>query len=203
VYIPEHFAMDRTEALELVERHSFATVVSAGEAGLQATHVPVLLDRDGHRLLSHFARQNPHWRAFDGMNETLVIFHGPHAYISPSWYPPGFAVPTWNYAVVHIYGRARIIDDSSEVLALLERTVDIYEGERQPAWELHSQPSERVEGLAKGVVAFEVPIERIEGKVKAGQNRPSAQTGVIDALERSADPGERDVARLIERYGRG
>jgi len=113
MYIPEAFREDRLDVLHsLMREHSFATIVSSGEAGLMATHLPLLLDATrGPKgtIVGHMARANPHWQDFRGDVEALMIFQGPHGYVSPSWYTTPYAVPTWNYVAVHAYGRPRLI----------------------------------------------------------------------------------------------
>jgi transcriptional regulator len=148
------------------------------------------------------ARANPQWQEFatyaDG-GLALAIFTGPHAYVSPTGYGDnGPTVPTWNYLSVHAYGRPRILDDASEVRALLERLVDANETGLEPAWRLDSQDDAYVERMMRGVVAFELPIERIEAKAKLSQNKPeAARLGAAAALEASGHPDVREVGRLM------
>ena len=119
MYIPKSFQVTDPEVLAaFIRAHSFATLVSAVDGTPFATHLPLLLDQG--TLLGHVARANPHWQAFDGQREALAIFHGPHAYISPTWYATGPAVPTWNYAAVHVYGAPRLIEGEA-LAALVDR----------------------------------------------------------------------------------
>jgi transcriptional regulator len=194
MYVPAWFAESRHEVLhDLIRGHSFGTLVSQTEGGLFATHLPFLLDveRGEHGTLrAHMARANPHWQSFgEGGGEALAIFNGPHAYVSPSWYEAERAVPTWNYAVVHAYGIPRVIDDATEIRALLDATVGEYEGGFEQPWSTARLPDEYVSGMVAGIVAFELPITRLEGKLKLSQNRPQAdRQGVIAALRRQGDP---------------
>jgi transcriptional regulator len=201
MYVPEAFRIADREVIErFIASHGFATLVSQHGEGPFATHVPLLLDRDGDRdvLLGHVARANPHWRSFDGESEALAIFHGPHAYVSPSWYATSPAVPTWNYAVVHVYGRPRVIDDGSHVRALLERLVARYESTRAQPWSASELPPEYMERLTKAIVAFEMPVDRIEAKFKLGQNRSRQDVeGVIDALTDEGGANGRALAELM------
>jgi transcriptional regulator len=108
---------------DLIESYSFGTLVTAGTAGLLATHLPLLLDSDGHRLRGHMARANQQWQRLDE-DPVLAIFQGPHAYISPTFYEAEFAVPTWNYVVVHVTGTAHIIDDLASARGRLDELVN-------------------------------------------------------------------------------
>lgn len=200
MYIPRHFAItDRDQLLEAMRANSFATVVSDTSDGLQATHIPLLVDeRDGDVVLvGHFARANPHWRAFDAEHEALAIFAGPHAYISPSWYGTGPAVPTWDYVTVHARGRPAIVEDAAERLGILRRTVETYESGMDVPWTMDSQDGDYLAKLSQGTVVFTMKVERLEGKAKLGQNRPEQQPGVVAALSRAESPSEREIAHLI------
>jgi transcriptional regulator len=158
-----------------------------------ATHLPLLLD--GDRLLAHFARGNPHWKAIDGTREMLAVFSGPHAYISPRWYEASQAVPTWNYVAVHVYGAPRIIEDGGALREMLDRLVEEYEA---GAWSLAGQDPDFLERMNRGIVAFDMPIARIEGKFKLSQNRPDEdRRRVIAALEDAGDDAGRDLARMM------
>lgn len=200
MYIPDAFRVgDRDIVEQFITSHGFAVVVSQTRDGLFATHVPVLLDRDGDRdvLLGHVARANPHWRSFDGHGEALVIFQGPHAYVSPSWYGRSPAVPTWNYAVVHAYGRPRVVDDESRVRAILERLVARHEATTHPEpWTASDLPPEYVDRMTRAIVGFEIQVDRIEAKFKLGQNRSREDIeGVIAGL---IDAGSSDSRALAE-----
>ena len=131
MYVPKHFALnDAAELGVFIGANPFATIVSLLEGELVATHVPVLLDGDaaaGGTLVGHFARANPHWRAFDGAAESLVIFAGPHAYVSPAWYNETPSVPTWNYAAVHVYGTVRAIEDPEAILPVIDRLIATFD----------------------------------------------------------------------------
>lgn len=204
VYTPDHFAIaDPSVLLRVMRENSFATLVSATPGGLQATHIPLLVDdvAGAMVLTGHFARANQHWKALEGPDgtesESLAIFAGPHAYISPSWYEPGPAVPTWDYVTVHAYGRPSIVSDPAERMEILRRTVETYEQNRDEPWPLEGQDAEYLSRLAGGTVAFRMQVERIEGKAKLGQNRPAQQPGVVAALLKSDSESERDLAHLI------
>jgi transcriptional regulator len=192
MYIPKAFHVPDSPALDaFILHHSFATLVSTVDGTLFATHLPLLLDRPSSSpgvLLGHVARANPHWRAFDGQQEALAIFHGPHAYISPSWYTTSPAVPTWNYAVVHVYGVPHVVEDEAWLAALVDRLVALYEAGMPTPWP-GVLPAEFKAHLLNAIVGFSMAITRVEGKFKLGQNRPLGdQLGMVRQLETSADP---------------
>ncbi len=203
MYIPAVFREDDAERLRAFMRESsFALLVSNNAGQLIATHLPLLLDiARGERgsLLGHMARANPQWRSFRDGAEVLAVFQGPHAYISPSWYETGPAVPTWNYAAVHAYGTPRLIEGEDELHSLLESTVAIYEGGFERPWRLADQPERYIAGMMQAIVGFEISITRLEGKLKLSQNRSEAdRAGVVAGLRRSATPAEPDIAALME-----
>ena len=193
MYVPASFSETRLEVLHgLIHDNSFGSLVSQLEGELFATHMPFLLDPErgaNGTLRGHMARANPHWHAFDGAGaESLAIFQGAHAYISPAWYVAEEAVPTWNYAVVHVYGVPRVIEDASEVRDILEQTVATFDTE---GWTTQRVADEYITNLAKAIVAFEMPISKLQGKRKLGQNRPAEDA-------RGAARGLRAVADQME-----
>jgi transcriptional regulator len=194
MYLPKHFANDDRAALDAVVRaNPFGLLVGELDGSPFATHLPFLLD--GNRLLAHFARGNPHWKAIDGTSEMLAVFSGPHAYISPRWYEASQAVPTWNYAAVHVYGTPRIIEDADSVREMLDRLILEYEGD---AWSLGGQDPDFLDRMTRGVVAFEMPVARIEGKFKLSQNRPEEdRRRVIAELEGAGRDAERELAGMM------
>jgi transcriptional regulator len=202
MYIPAAFREDRLEVLHAhIRDNSFGTLVSLVNGELCATHMPFLLDQTrgpNGTLMGHMARANPHWRGFASGVESLVIFHGPHAYISPSWYVAEQSVPTWNYTVVHAYGTPSLMDDAPRVRELLERTVRTFEGDRQDAWSTERVAESYIASMARGIVAFELPIARLEGKRKLGQNRAAADVqGAVEGLRGQADTVSLAVAELM------
>lgn len=201
MYIPPAFRIDEPRKLaEFIHRHSFATVITHDGTAPYASHLPVLFraDMGAHgTLVSHMARANPQWQHFASGSEVLVIFNGPHSYISPSWYETELAVPTWNYATVHAYGVPIIFDEHERVVSLLRETVSTYEASSARPW-TGDLPDDFRDKLMQGIVAFEIPVTRIEGKFKLGQNRSAADVhGVFDALSRSDDPNSRAVAHMM------
>jgi transcriptional regulator len=202
VYIPRHFREDDLATLEdMIRAYPFATVVSQLDGKLAASHVPLTLDptQGGEygTLYGHLARGNTQWQTFDGTQEALVMFQGPHAYVSASWYEaPATTVPTWNYAVVHAYGVARPVEHAA-LLDHLTRLAQLLEASSERPWSFErSDP--RIEQLSRGIVGFAVPITRLEGKFKLSQNRSQEdQARVIDHLRAATDTTARDVAALM------
>lgn len=199
MYLPKDFQESDREVLHtFMRRYAFATIVSQGDE-LHVSHLPLLLLSDkGSQgtLMGHMARANDHWQDFDGQRPCVCIFHGPHAYISPSWYTQRPAVPTWNYAVVHVTGRPQRIEEAEPLAALLERTMAEFDPSLQdPSANGHPPEAFRATML-KRIVGFEMPIERVEGKFKLGQNRSAEdRSGIVRAL---AQIGDRNAADLIE-----
>jgi transcriptional regulator len=201
MYTPASFQLDDKPRLHaLMRRYPFALLLTANGDEIAATHLPFMLDmeRGTHgTLLAHMARANPHWQLFDGQREALVVFTGAHAYISPSWYESSVTVPTWNYAVVHAHGRPVIMHDTTRVRAVLERLVADHEAYVRPPWST-AQAGGYIDEQINYIVAFEMPIERLEGKFKLNQNRSRAdQQGVVCALAASDDPLKREIASLM------
>lgn len=204
MYIPSVFAVDKTATLmALIEAYDFATLVSSTRDGLVASHLPFLLARDrGPKgtLLAHVARANPHGAVLDNTN-VLVIFNGPHGYVSPSWYHQHPAVPTWNYAAVHVYGRARLIADDAQLRDLLNRLSERHEDGRANPWHMNSLPETYLARMIKGIIGFEIEIERLEGKLKLSQNRDAAdRRTVISALAESQSAEDRALADFMTHH---
>ena len=206
MYTPSAFALDDPQAIaDAIEANSFGLLVTSTGDEPVATHLPFRFDADrgAHgTLVGHMARANPQWQEFASYADgglALAIFSGPHAYVSPTWYGDGGPiVPTWNYVSVHAYGRPRIIEEASDVRALLGRLVETNERDLDPSWLLESQSDDYLARMLRGVVAFELPIERIEAKAKLSQNKPDeARLGAAAVLEASAHPDLREVGRLM------
>lgn len=204
MYVPKPFAVDDPAALaDFMAAHDFAILVTARGGTPLATHIPLLFEPgEGPHgtLYGHVARANPHWRSFDGTTEALAIFHGPHAYVSPAWYPAAEAVPTWNYAVVHAYGRLQVMADAVEVRALLARLVARQEAGRAEPWSMDGLSERYVDGMVRGIVAFRLPVARVEGKAKLSQNHPLGnRDGAIAGLRATGRPEDAAVADMMEK----
>jgi transcriptional regulator len=204
VYLPPHFTeTDETVLLAHIERYDFGLLITQRD-GLIASQVPFLAERrDGKLyLLGHLARPNPQCAALDD-GEALAIFTGPHAYISPSWYAAGPAVPTWNYASVHAYGPMRAIANKDWLNDLLRRLSERHEAREPAPWRMQDQPAPFLDGMLGGIIGFEIAVSRLEGKFKLSQNRPATDRPRISAaLEARDDAESQGVARLMrERDG--
>jgi len=199
MYTPDHFREDRPEVLhDAVRRIGFATLVTEG---LDANHLPMLLqESDGsHVLRGHVARANPVWKKGDG--PALAIFLGPHAYVSPNWYPSkaatGKAVPTWNYITVHARGAIRWIQDAGWLRNHVGQLSAAHEAGRDLPWMISDAPASYIDTMLRGIVGFELAVQALEGKWKLSQNRDEADhDGARDGLRRE---GREDVARLMVR----
>lgn len=204
IYIPDSFKMTNHSRLHaLMREYPFALLLVTHGGQISTTHLPFMVDADAGehgKLVAHMARANPHWQLFDGRREALVVFTGPHAYISPSWYQDPVTVPTWNYAVVHAHGRPLIVTDKIRVRAMLEQLVAQHETYIDPPWTT-AQAGDYIEQQMDYIVAFEMTIERLEGKFKLNQNRSRAdQEGVVTALTGSSDCLKRKVAELMNAH---
>ena len=205
MYIPEYHRLeDPAVALAFMRANPFAIVVSAAQGSPFATHIPILVSEAGDRILlrGHFARANPHWKLLEAERESLVIFHGPHAYISPRLYESRESVPTWNYAAVHAYGSGRIFQEPERVTEVLLETIASFEPPYLDQWR-HFSEEYRAKMLSQ-IVGFEIAVERFEAKFKLSQNRPRAdQARVIQSLETSEDSAISGVAKLMKDHGLG
>ncbi len=200
MYIPNSNLMaDATEAVEFMQRFSFATIVTANNNLPVATHLPFLVAiKDDHIILtSHFARANEQWKYIEN-NKALVIFSEPHAYISPKHYDKKLNVPTWNYISVHAYGQGKLIMEMDRVFEVLERTIENYEVSYKEQW--NDLPGDYKTGLAKGIVAFDIVVTDLQGKKKLSQNKTeNEQQKIINALSKSEDTNERLIANYMKR----
>jgi transcriptional regulator len=196
MYTPKHFVENRIEALHgLIRAYPFATLVTRAADGLTANHLPFELV--GEVLHGHVARGNELAR-LDGA-EVLLVFQGPDGYISPNWYPSkhetGREVPTWNYAVVHVHGRLRVIDDATWLRRLLETLTDHHEAGQPQPWKISDAPDDHIETSLRAIVGLEVSIDRIEGKFKLSQNHPARnRAGVIAGLRERDGDGDAELA---------
>ena len=196
MHVPEKWRLDKqSDIFAFIEKYSFATLVSPS---LQSSHLPLMLDSDKQYLIGHFARSNPHWRELveDTTQQHLVIFNGPHGYISPTWYANKPAVPTWNYAVIHIKG-------SAEILSAVETTqaLDLLMAKYEPTL-LDTRDvvtPEYQEKLAHGIVGFKISIDVIDAKAKLGQHRTKEdQQGVTAALSKSSSPEHQALVNYMQ-----
>jgi len=204
VYIPAANRVEDPERIRaFIHANGFATIVSMGEGSPWASHLPMLLDTfpSGDRLRCHMARANEQWRHFASGTEILCIFLGPHSYISPSWYEAKVAVPTWNYAAVHVYGVPQLETDPAFVRRVLDDTTSKYESRMPLPW-MMKFTEETYAAYVKAIVTFSVRVTRVEAKFKLGQNRSAAdQAGMLSGLEGAVDPESRALAHFIRDQG--
>ena len=205
MYIPEFNRQeDRAAILSFMRANPFAILVSNADGIPFATHLPLLVDESGDEIVvqGHMAKANAHWKSMQGGGESLVIFHGPHAYISPSLYEIRESVPTWNYAAVHIYGEPTLFIDEGTLNETLYRMINTFEASYMTQWsELSEQYQSRI---MKHIVGFEIKAKRIEAKFKLSQNRTKGeQARVIQSLAQSEDSNASGVANLMLHKGLG
>ncbi|WP_112192790.1 FMN-binding negative transcriptional regulator [Pseudomonas sp. LG1E9] len=206
MYTPRAFAIDDLpEIQQLIQHARLAQVVTFGEQGLQASHLPLLLNPDegpNGTLYGHLAKANPQWRDLQNGSDALVIFAGADAYISPAFYPAkaehGKVVPTWNYIAVHAYGKAEVFTDAERLLALVSALTERHETGRAQPWAVSDAPADYIDGMLKAIVGFALPIKRVIGKRKLGQNRSAADmAGMREGLAASPDVRDQALARFI------
>jgi transcriptional regulator len=198
MYIPSHFKVtDETMTYNIIREHSFATLFSGHNGMPFATHLPLILNKENTYLYGHFARPNPQWK--DINNQTvLAIFHGPHCYISPSWYETNKAVPTWNYVSVHVYGEVELLEDENELMDSFHQMVLKYEAP-DSSYRLQDVDAEFLSGMNKGVQGFKIKINKIEGKAKLSQNHSlQRQELVINQLEKISNTDEQQISSLMK-----
>lgn len=207
MYVPKHFAQSQPELLHTLIRSSpFGTLITMTPTGLEANHIPFVLAPEPSpfgTLRGHLARANAQWSSFASDVEALVIFAGPQAYITPSWYltkrETGKVVPTWNYAVVHAYGQLRIIEDRDWLRLHVTELTKQHEAEREEPWQVSDAPHDFTETLLGAIVGVELHITRLIGKHKLSQNRSTAdQEGVIVGLEADGDEAGVCLAHLMK-----
>jgi transcriptional regulator len=202
MYSPAYNQLEnRAELIEFMRANSFVVLVTGTGGTLHASHLPVqvMLDGEKLRLDMHMARANPQWKEFFDDEEVMVVFAGPHAYVSPRWYEEQERVPTWNYAAVHAYGFPRRIDDKTLKLQSQRRLIAALDPHWLPRFDALRR--EYVDKMLEGIVNFEIAVTRLETRWKLSQNRSRREQELIAAeLERSADSGERALAALTRRH---
>lgn len=212
MYLPAHFEESRVEILhELIRSHPLAALVTLTAGGLDANHLPFEVDPEPApfgTLRGHVARANPVWRQLSREIDALVIFQGPHTYISPAWYPTkqetGRVVPTWNYAVVHAHGPVRAIEDPAWLRDFVTRLTNRHEAGREDPWHVTDAPAEYIDRQLGAIVGLEIPLTRLQGKWKMSQNRPAHdRAGVVEGLTREGEPSRAAVADLVRRANAG
>jgi transcriptional regulator len=201
MYIPPYFSLpDLDEQLSFMKANSFAVLVSKIDGEMHATHLPVHMKREADRVRAtcHLAKPNPQAAALAQESDVLLIFNGPHGYVSPSNYDKIESVPTWNYIAVHVYGRARIVADKQSKLAQMADLIGHYEAAFQLQWD--SLSDKYRDGMLSGIVALDIEVLRIEGKAKLSQNRSiEDQARVADWLLHHASAAPRALGAEMKR----
>ena len=205
MYIPEHFRVrEHATAVAFMRANPFAILVSSTDDGPFATHLPLVICESGEQVVirGHVAKANPHWRYLEQQSQCLVIFHGPHAYISPKNYMTREVVPTWNYGAVHVHGSARTFSEPDALLGVLHELIPMFEAQYAEQWASLSQSYR--ERMLSHIVGFEIAVSQIEAKFKLSQNRAKEeQENVIASLEHAADTAVSGTARLMREQGLG
>ncbi len=209
MYIPTYNAEHDTHVLhELINRKPFGTWATLSDGVIVVNHIPFVLH--AHRgelgtLVGHIARANPVWKSFSSEFQSAIVFVGDNSYITPSWYPGkhehGKAVPTWNYTAVHAYGVPTVIEDKEWLLQHVAEITDIHESGQKLPWKVDDAPAEFIDRLLGAIVGIEVPIQRLEGKLKLGQNRPEPdKLGTVAGLMSRGDPQSLGLADLLNNH---
>jgi transcriptional regulator len=200
MYSPTYNQIENhAQVLAFMRAHNFALLATGTGGALHGSHLPVMVqEKEGKLTLDmHMARNNPQWKEFFD-DEVMVVFFGPHAYVSPRWYEEKERVPTWNYAAVHVYGVPKVVDDAAAKHASQRRLVEAMDPQWLPKFD--ALRPEYVKGMLEGIVNFEIPVTRIETRWKLSQNRSrSEQERIAAELEKSADSAERALAALTRK----
>jgi len=208
MYRPDHFRVDDLPQMHaLMRERPLAALVSAGPEGLYASHVPTVLKDDGPYgvIEFHLARANPHWKHLAEASEALMIFQGAEGYITPNWYPSKAehqkVVPTWNYAVVHAYGRPQVVQDKDQLRRHVADLTAQQERDELTPWALTDAPETFIEAMLRGIVGFRLAITRLEGKWKMSQNRQlKDRDGVVRGLRKRAAGDDLETAEMVSRH---
>lgn len=198
MYVPDKWKVtNKNDVYTFIDKYSFATLISPS---LQASHIPLILDRENTQLIGHVSRDNPHWRELTS-KKALAIFHGPHSYISPSWYAKAPNVPTWNYAAVHVQGTIKLLEPA-ETIEMLNTLMNKYEPSLVTERMIVTEDYQ--EKLSKGIVAFSLSIDTIDAKAKLGQHRNiDDQQGVSAALKQSEVADDQALFALMQQLKLG
>ncbi len=212
MYTPEQFKIeDLSEVRALMRARPFAVLVTHGSEGLVATHLPTVLKTDAAsplgRIECHLARPNLQWKTFQADADALMVFQGPEAYVRPGWYASkaehGKVVPTWNYAVVHAYGRLEVVQDQTWLLAHVSELTRQQEDPHAAPWKVTDAPESYLGVMTRGIVGLKLAITRLEGKAKMSQNREDRdRVGVVQGLSARAHGEDAEVAGLVEKLRR-
>lgn len=201
MYTPSSFKEDNPDVLfDLIKEHNFGIIFSQHENQPEATHLPFLVHPEKGKhgtLIAHFAKANKHWKKLDEAKDVLVVFQGPHSYISPAWYVNRAEVPTWNYATVHVFGKPKIIEDPVELNKMVKELTHFHENQENTGWKLSEVPKKEYNTDLKAIVGLEIVIKKMEGKFKFNQNKSvKDQKSVIAKMD---DSGRKDISAIMKR----
>ena len=207
MFMPDHFRVENVAEMHaLMRAHPFAALVSMTPSGLYGTHLPTVLKNEGTNgtIECHLARANPHWKDLAKGEEAMMIFQGAEGYITPNWYATkaatGKAVPTWNYAIVHAYGRPAIMNEKDWLRRHVTELSDQQERSEAHPWKVSDAPESYIDVMLRGIVGFRFEITRLEGKSKMSQNRETQdRLGVIDGLKARASGDDLEIAETVTR----
>ena len=205
MYLPKHFAVeDQTLLAQLIGEYPLATLVGKLEGNLEINHLPLMLSADKTKLFGHIAKTNPLSKiALSKDTGVTAVFNGPNAYVTPSWYPSkketGKVVPTWNYAVVHVEGAIKLIEDAQWLRSHVAQMTNIHEPTYQSEWKLDDAPEEYVQLMLKAIVGIEIDIQKISGKFKLSQNRPAEDyAAVVSELKQSPQVALHEMLKYMK-----
>ncbi|GED04064.1 FMN-binding negative transcriptional regulator [Bacillus atrophaeus] len=201
MYIPKYYKVTNVDDIwDFVQNNSFGTIVTTAQGKPIATHLPLQLMKEGdtYYITGHIAYGNPQWRTFETCEDVLVMFQGPHAYISSSWYEKE-NVPTWNYQAVHVYGTASILNEK-ELKHDLTMLLQKYEKHRKNPVLWDKLSPQLLESQLKGIVGFKIKVGEIQASYKLSQNRNETDyMNIIDQLRKEGDPNSKQMAELMEK----
>lgn len=201
------FIEERVDVMhELIDAYSFGILIAHEGGEISINHLPFVLHRElseNGTLRAHMAKGNPLWKGFDEGSDVVVIFQGPHHYISPSWYASkaehGKVVPTWNYATVHVKGALKLIDDPDWLITQIGSLSDIHEAGRDDPWKVTDAPDKYIRGQMKGIIGLEIEIAELTGKWKMSQNKNDAdKAGIFAGLENDGDENALEMIRVMK-----
>lgn len=202
MYIPKQFRKEETsEIVEFIRSHSFGVLFSQHDGLPTATHLPFIVSTQGDgsiTLLSHMAKANPQWKSLKSKS-ALVVFSGPHAYVSASWYEEENTVSTWNYVSAHVHGKIEIVQDEKSLKTILKEATDFYEQGFEKPWKLEDH-EETVDSMLSGIVGLKMQVEKLEGKWKLNQHHSKVRKErVIAQLQKQKHYDSKDIAKLMEK----
>jgi transcriptional regulator len=208
MYIPKRFLKDDIDKLKgMMVNHSFATLITHNESGVEANHIPLILNKLGQKdvLQGHIAKANPLWKNIKDKSEVLIIFNGPNCYISPNYYPTkqenGKVVPTWNYISVHVKGIVSFLHDDQWILKMLNDLTNQYEANQPVPWSVSDAPQAYIDKMLSAIVGLEIDILSITGKWKVSQDKTEEnKQGIIRGLSQEINSDAHNIAKLVKEH---